>query len=73
MKFASLFYGRTVASITASLSSMVKDLEAHAEAKAAEAAVHWNRIGEISRLHCEAQNEIVKAKAAATKISALFS
>jgi uncharacterized protein with PhoU and TrkA domain len=68
-----LFYSRTVASITASLSSMVKDLEAHAEAKLLEAEQHNNAINEIQTLYELASSEVTKAKAAATKIAALFS
>lgn len=70
---AKLFYGQTVASITASLSSMVKNLEAHAEAKLAEAEQHNSVVAKFHALEAEARDEITKAKAAAAKIAALFS
>lgn len=71
--FASVFFGRTVASITASLSSMVKDLEAHVEAKIEEARAHSTLVSHYTALQDEAHVEISKAKAAAAKIAALFS
>jgi hypothetical protein len=67
------FRGRTVASITASLASMVKDLEAHAEAKIAEAQSHAIQVTHFTGLQEAAHVEIAKAKQAAGKIAALFS
>lgn len=71
--FTALFYGRTVASITASLSSMVTALEAHVEDKIAEARAHSEIAAQYKALQDEAHAEIGKAKAAAAKIAALFS
>lgn len=67
------FTGRTVASITASLSSMVTALEAHAEAKLLEAEQHLKVTVQYQLLEGQARLEIDKAKAAAAKIAALFS
>lgn len=71
MKF--WFTGRTVASITASLSSIVKDLEAHVLVKIDEARFHNKVVEEAQVLRDAAQEEIVAAKKAAGKIAALFS
>jgi hypothetical protein len=73
VKFTSLFYKRSVASITASLSSMVKDLEDHAETKMAEVAKHADAAKTYQDLAQAASDEVAKAKAASLKIAALFS
>lgn len=74
MKFSlNWFTGRTVASITASLSSIVKDLDAHVLVKIDEARFHNKAVEEARVLLEAAQEEIVSAKKAASKIAALFS
>lgn len=68
-----LFSTRTVASITASLSSMVTQLEAHAEGKLIELEDHTRIVNERWKVIAEVKSEIEAAKTAAKKIAALFS
>jgi len=65
-------FRRTVASITASLAKMVKDLEAHAVAKVAEYERHITESKRFVELADEARAEVDKAKAAAEKIAGLL-
>lgn len=68
-----LFSTRTVASITASLSSMVSQLEAHAEGKLIELEDHTRIVEERWKIIAEVKAEIEAAKAVGAKIKALFS
>lgn len=66
------FFRRSVASITASLTRMVSDLEQHAEAMFAEAQKQAQRSVEIAEKAKEARAEQHKALQAAEKIKSLL-
>lgn len=67
-----MFFTRTVDTITAGLSRIVKDLEAHITTQSAVADKHEGAAMLAASLKQTALDEVAKAKAIAAKIAALL-
>lgn len=69
----SIFWKRSVASITSALSGIVSDLEAHYTTKTAEAAKHRDAANLYAGKANEADTEAGKALSISAKITGLLS